>query len=448
MKVLNGIFSFRSDKVAPEERQPPSLRPLSTTTELIRLRWVAVFGQLVTIGVAAFALKIRLPVTVLFSIVGFTAISNLFFHQWLLGRENSENWIPGILILDIFLFAGLLGFSGGVENPFATFYLVHLAIGAMILRGRLLWIFLTLIASSFILLCFWFRPLHQPYTHAGKLDIHLHLQGTFISLFLSGCCIAWFMVQLSKALRLRELALVKSELKSARQKQLMHLATLAGGVAHELNTPLGTIALVAGEIHASLQYTNENPELREDVELIRSEVERCRYILDKLNFQSTQSVGAPPEVIHTAELPRRVLAEFPAYQRERIRIRVPSNDLAIYQPIEPVVQSLTTLIKNGLEASESKGDAVVLEIRQNRQMVEFEAWNSGPPISDEIKKRMGEIFFSTKKQHHGMGLGLFLVSSFAESAGGHIQIRSDAEQGTRITMVLPIESSLSGEGES
>ncbi len=417
-------------------------RPLSTVSELVRLRWVAVTGQLVTVTVAAYAVQIRLPVQILFSIIGFTAITNLFLLLWVLPRKNSEAWIPGILMMDICLFAGLLGFSGGAENPFATFYLVHLAIGSMILRGRLLWIHLGLIAASFTMVCFWFYPLHQPYTHAGKLDIYLHLKGTVVSLVLSGCCIVWFMLQISRALREREQALVQAELKATRQKQLAHLATLAGGVAHELNTPLGTIALAAGEIHTGLKSTTGSPELREDIELIRSEVDRCRHILDKLNTQSTRSVGDPPEVIRSSQIPSLVMENFTPAARERIRIRIPDDDIDIYQPREPVIQSLTTLLKNGVEASESGRQPVTLDIYLKDQMVYFEVRNNGPAISGEVRDRMGEMFFSTKKQHHGMGLGLFLVRSFAESAGGYLRIDSQEGTGTTISLIIPRESHL------
>lgn len=437
---MSGTMSAGNSSAVENEQRVT--RPLSTVSELIRIRWVAVVGQVITIAVAAWLVNIRLPLPVLFSIVGFTAMSNVILTAWLLPRAHNESWIPGILMMDIFLFAGLLGFSGGLENPFASFFLVHLAIGAMILKGRLLWLHHALLAVSFLTLIRWFYPLHQPFTHAGKLNIHLHLQGTLISLFLCGCCIAWFLIQISKALRERDQALVQAELKATRQKQLMHLATLAGGVAHELNTPLGTIALVAGEIHASLRSTDDSPELREDIALIRSEVERCRHILEKLNTQSTQSVGAPPEIIHTSSIPQQVLENFPTSVHDRIEFSLPAEDHIICQPREPVVQSLTTLIKNALEASEEAGVPVKLAILIKKGMVFFQVWNHGPHIPTETRGRMGEMFFSTKKQHHGMGLGLFLVRSFAESAGGNFVIETTPDSGTTISLVLPQESTL------
>lgn len=422
-----------------------SARPFSTIQEIILLRWVAVCGQLVTIGVVAYGVKIRLPLGVLFSIVGLTAISNLALHFLIRKRYDGDRLIFTILMVDICLFSGLLGFSGGVENPFASFYLVHLAIGAMVLRGIRLWSFLGLIALAFFLLFFWFRPLHAPFTHAGKISIGLHLQGTFISLFLTGFCVAWFMQKISRSLREREQALGQAELLATRQKQLMHLATLAGGVAHEMNTPLGTIALVAGELDQQLKKESVDDDIKEDIRLIRSEVDRCRNILDKLNDQSTRSLGAVPESLSSNLIPDLVLNNFPEKHKARIQFELPDaiNDLLV--PREPLIQSLTTLIKNGIEAAGNDPSPVFLKIAFDGDFVEFTITNPGPPIPEDIQSRMGEIFFSTKKQHEGMGLGLFLVRSFAESNGGQLRISSSADSDTKIVLRIPLICSL-GEG--
>lgn len=420
--------------------------PFSTLSELIMLRWVAVSGQLITIGVVSEVFNIRLPLEVLFLIVGMTALSNSFIQLKVDNLSKNEYWIFYILLADIFLFASLLGFTGGVENPFATFYLVHLAIGAMILRKWQLLTFLLFTALSFLILCFWFKPLHSPYTHAGKLSINLHLQGTLVSLLLAGCCVAWFMVKISKSLQDRDQALIKAKIKSDRQRQLMHLATLAGGVAHELNTPLGTIGLVAGELETILKKKNADQEVTDDVLLIRSEVQRCRQILDKLNYQSTQSLGTTPESLPLTSIPDLVCNNFPEAQKTRIHFLLPKEKVRLLVSREPLIQSLTTLIKNGLEASLDERSPVELKIERDKSDVRFTVTNHGDPIPEEIQKKMGEIFFSTKKQHEGMGLGLFLVRSFAESNGGNLLITSGKQSDTKVILQIPITCSL-GERE-
>lgn len=417
-------------------------RPLSTLTELIRLRWAAVFGQLTTIAVVSEFVEVRLPLGILFFIIGVTAISNLILEIRNTEKENGENLIFFILMIDIILFAGLLGFTGGVENPFATFYLVHLAIGSMILKEKQLWAFLLLTALSFIVLCFVYKPLYPPYTHAGKLDIRLHLQGTFIALLLASFCVAWFMVQISRSLREKESALAEARLIADRQRQLMSLATIAGGVAHEMNTPLGTIALVAGELESNINNLEIAPEWHEDIQLIRSEVNRCRHILDKLNSQSTNSVGDIPESLEIHEIKNLIQENLSCILFDQITFRFPEGNQSLLIPKEALIQSLTTLLKNGIEANTSETDSVMLEVKISGKWIEFHVSNSGPPIPKEIKEKMGDMFFSTKKQHEGMGLGLFLVRSFAESTGGKLLISSDSQSVTTISLIIPLSISL------
>ena len=171
----------------------------------------------------------------------FTILSNHWLYDC---QRGSKRLLNGVIFGDTVILTGMLYFTGGVNNPFSGFYLLLIALAAMVLSGRALCWLLFFSTASVLVLYRYHVPLSGPswVANDGRLTYPVFLLGWGISLFLIAGCIAFFIHRMNLHLRERESALVEAERQANEAHQFQALATLAAGVAHELGSPLGTIA--------------------------------------------------------------------------------------------------------------------------------------------------------------------------------------------------------------
>jgi two-component system sensor histidine kinase RegB len=231
--------------------------------------------------------------------------------------------------------------------------------------------------------------------------------------------------RLSSRLEAREAELKEAHARAARTERMASLTALAAGAAHELNTPLGTIAVVAKELetHAT------TPAIIDDARLLRSEVERCRAILRDLGSPTGEASARIP--VH--DLVTDVLARLPDAERARVAVRYEPGADAVAAPRIATTHALTGLVRNALEAIPQRG--VVVGVGTAGDRVQFAVKDSGAGIAPEVLAHAGEPFFSTKPE--GRGLGLWLARQLAEGLGGKLWIESEAGQGTTVLVDLP-----------
>ncbi len=242
----------------------------------VQFRWLAVGGQAVTTWLAYAVLAIHLPYVALLCVISFTAATNLVFalnDRWI--REHAQGLFPVILLMDTVLITVLLNLSGGPSNPFCLLYVVHVAVAAVSLDERWVWCMVGLSALCFGFLFPWHVAVQVPAQTGGEKLIWL---GSWIAVGLVSVVIAYFIIRMTKALKARDEQLFQVKTAALRNERLASLTTLAAGAAHELGTPLGTIAIASKEIEFSLGNAEDPAELLEDVQLIRSQVDRCRDI--------------------------------------------------------------------------------------------------------------------------------------------------------------------------
>jgi two-component system sensor histidine kinase RegB len=309
--------------------------PLATAPKiglawLVRLRWGGVLGQLAITALAIFVLRVSLPLALVLSLIAVTAGSNLAVALWLERHEPSPRAALAVFVLDIVTLTGLLLASGGASNPFSVFYLVHVALAALLLDARRTWLLAALSSLAFGSL--FLLPSHAVDAHARHMQhmaSPLHLQGMWFAYTLAAGFVAHFVSRVSSALRERESELLALQESVARTEKLASLSTLAAGAAHELGTPLGTIALVAKELVHRL--SGSDPSAVSDARLIRQEVERCREILQQMAGRAGEGAGEMPGSVPLARLEEQ-LAEALGAEGARVRFESPGGERELLVP--------------------------------------------------------------------------------------------------------------------
>ncbi|MDB5299988.1 MAG: integral rane sensor signal transduction histidine kinase [Phycisphaerales bacterium] len=414
--------------------------PQIVLAALTRLRWLAVVGQITATAVAVGVLHLRLPLTPIFGIILLTALSNGLLHLgvWL---PKTPAWlVEAVLLLDIILLTSLLYLTGGPENPFATLYLVHVAMSVMVLGTASTWLMVAMVAACYGALLRWHLPLaaHQ------SLPPWVSATGSWLALVLVSVLIAAFIGRVIRSLRQREMELAGVREHAVKNEQLAALTTLAAGAAHELNTPLGTIALVARELELACDQGDAADSMLDDARLIRREVDRCRHILNRMRVDVGEDVSFR-SVVRLSDLIERLRENFDGPDRERLNVvRGPDVETAV-APSRALEQSLLVLLRNAFDAS-PRQEPVMLEVSRAGGRVRFEVSDKGAGMSPEMLRRAGEPFFTTKEPGKGMGLGLFLVHMVAEQCGARFSIASRPGEGTRCTFELPESRGRNGDG--
>jgi two-component system sensor histidine kinase RegB len=398
---------------------------------IVRLRWLAAAGQIAAIGVAWAVLGLELPVAWLLSVAGITLASNVLLAllRPRLGAAPGPA-VFAILALDVVLLTGLLALAGGPWNPFSVLYLVQVALAAVVLGVRPAVAVALLSAAGYAAL--FFLPGDSALEHAlhGPGAMALHLAGMWIATATAGGIIGVFVAQIAAALRRREEQVRGLERAAARSEKLVSLSTLAAGAAHELATPLGTIALAAGSLATRRPGNTAAPQEGDDARLILEEVARCREILSRMQGGAGDVVGEGPERLDVGEVLTGVRQELRPSERTRLHIESPTDPMALRLPRRAIVQSLVSLVRNALSATPAE-KRVSLRAVRNADRVRFEVTDEGIGMPPEVLARAGEPFFTTRPPGEGMGLGLFLARAVAEQLGGALELDSEPGRGTR-----------------
>lgn len=439
--------------------------PLSTSIKtnalwLIKLRWVAVAGQFFTIAGVRYVLGIELSLLPLLVVVGVAAVTNLLLMAWYrlrpedlvengpaeaAPRHTGRMLLAGVMLLDLLLLTALLYFSGGPYNPFSVFYFVNLSLAALIVPGRWAWLLTATAIACYAALFFHHVPLRElgpvsPVADGAEKTPFLSVRdkGLLVAFATCASVVVYFMTRVTAALARREQELRHAQILRARAEKLQALGTLAAGAAHELASPLSTIAVVAKEVERAIQHSGEE-ELRDDVALIRSELDRCRAILDRMAAEAGQATGERWATVDVDELVQLVLDGLPSGARVKLHLARDAEQTHLFVPPNVLAQAIRGLIKNAIDASGPQNE-VQWAIRRDGETLVSEVSDRGCGMPDAVLERVGEPFFSTKEPGQGMGLGVFLARSVIERLGGSLQFHSQTGEGTTATMKLPIKA--------
>ncbi|MFQ3322877.1 MAG: two-component system sensor histidine kinase RegB [Pseudomonadales bacterium] len=331
---------------------------------------------------------------------------------------------------DIGFLTALLYFSGGATNPFVSYFLIPLSISAITLPWAYTISVAVLSVVAYSLLLFFYIPLaiYAPSHHSDGLNIHI--LGMWINFVLSAGLITYFVVGMASALREQQQTINRQKEDSLRDQQIMAVATLAAGTAHELGTPLATMNILLEELNKDAQPG----ELQEDLTLLLEQVTRCKSILTKLT-NTAQISHAVKEAISVRYLIDQVLDNWLLMRPEVSSSLIVTNDSK-----SPHIDSDATLKQAITNLLDNAADACTIDIKiilsWDNKMITLAIEDNGPGIPIDMAEQIGKPFITTKGK--GLGLGLSLSHATIERFGGTVQLFNKQPNGTLTQLQLPI----------
>jgi two-component system sensor histidine kinase RegB len=401
---------------------------------LIQLRWIAVFGQLGAISVATIGFGIDLPVLNLVVVVAALTVFNAASHwRWLRRQAGNPRELFFSLLIDVVSLSALLHLSGGVSNPFAFLYLLHVTLGAVLLNVAFAWVIVAATSICLLLLAVFSEPLaflHQD----QRLFFSMYVEGLLLCFVLNAALVVIAITRISRNLRERDEKLAGLRQLKAEQAHIVRMGLLASGAAHELGTPLATLSIILGDWRR-MPELRANIERKEEFEDMQEQLTRCKDIVSGI-LLSAGEARAESSV-------RTTLGTYFDNMVEDWRNGRKVLSLAYHNRIErdlPVVvdsvlkQMVFNILDNALEASP---DWVGVTVRTDKAQLQITIEDEGPGFPAQMLESIGEPYQSTKRRP-GRGLGLFLSVNVARSLGGFLSAQNRQGKGASVRIELPL----------
>jgi two-component system sensor histidine kinase RegB len=406
---------------------------------LIRLRWLAVTGQAFTLVAVHWGLGFPLQLWPALGIVGLTALTNIVLRARKPRPQRlDERQSALILGFDIVQLALLLYLTGGLANPFSVLFLAPVLISATALSPRTTLVLGALAVSLATALGYFHQPLPW-YPSAAYVPPRLFMLGMWASVVVSVAFIGGYAFAVAKEARQLSDALSEAELVLAREQHLSALDGLAAAAAHELGTPLATIAIVVRELEREMPADSPH---HDDIKLLREQSERCRSILRTLT--SLDSGETPFDRVPLSHLLEEVVTPHRPFGTA-IGVELPPDRKA-----EPVVSrnpailyGLGNLVENAVDFA---SDAVTVAANWSEEEVAITVTDDGPGFAPDVINRVGEPYVTMRGKARGgdgagggLGLGFFIAKTLLERSGAALSLKNRAfpESGAIVTVRWP-----------
>jgi len=401
---------------------------------LVRLRWLALIGQTLAVLGVYFGLDFPLPIWACLGVIALAAWLNVALRlRFQMTRRLDPDRAAWLLAFDIAELAVLLFLTGGLQNPFAFMFLGPVLFSATALPPRLTLMLGGFAAACATVLVFVHYPL--PWDVEDPLRLPpIYMVGVWLSIVLAIGFIGVYAWQITEESRQLADALAATELVLAREQHLSQLDGLAAAAAHELGTPLSTIAVIAKELENAIRA--ESPQ-GEDVRLLREQANRCRDILAKLTELSSE--GEPFARVPLTALLEEVVAPHRNFG-VAIEVTLPGERRA-----EPagarnpaILYGLGNLVENAVDFAKER---VVVGAQWSEDAVEVSIADDGAGFAPEVLGRIGEPYVTTRRRNPhdaespaGLGLGFFIAKTLLERSGATLTFenRSLPERGAMV----------------
>ena len=403
-----------TDVPASDFRQPSRHVRLDT---ILRLRWLAALGQLAAIFIVAQGLEFEFPIVPCVAIIGASALLNLSLQTFFNPMQRLEPvYAAALLALNIVELAGLLYFTGGLQNPFSFLFLAPVLISATALPVRFTIALGLLAVACASALVFFHFPL--PWDGDDPLVLPpIYLLAVWLSIVVAIGVTSLYAFQVTQESRKLSDALAATELVLTREQHLTQLDGLAAAAAHELGTPLSTIFLISRELE---QAVKDGP-LAADLKTLREQAQRCRDILAKIAQLS--SSGAPFDRMPLSTLIEELVAphrDFGVAIKVRIAVAAAREPVVARNPA--ILYGIGNILENAVDFARA-----IVEVNAwwNNETVEIVISDDGPGIAPDMLKRIGEPYLSRRPsadegERSGLGLGVFIARTLLERTGAKV----------------------------
>jgi two-component system sensor histidine kinase RegB len=410
---------------------------------LIQLRWIAVVGQIITIAVVHFLLGITLPLEPLLVVLGAITVFNLASRlRWQVQQVVTDGELLLALLVDVGMLTLMLYFTGGAANPFAWLYLLQITLGAMLLTPQATWIMVIATTLCFAWLALLARPLPMPAHMDGGLA-NPYMQGMLVCFALNAGLLVTFIVRITRNLRQRDAHLADLRQRAAEEENIVRMGLLASGAAHELGTPLATLAVILGD-WARLPTFTSDPELLEEVLEMQAQIQRCKAIVSGILMSAGEARGESSEETSICVFLDELVEEWKASRP--VTSFVYDNRFGQDVPVvsdSTLKQTICNILDNALEASPHH---VSLEVERNADALRITVKDNGSGFPPEMLAQLGKPYQSSKGRP-GRGMGLFLVVNVARTLGGRVTARNRVGGGAVVTLTLPLAAIALEEGD-
>jgi two-component system sensor histidine kinase RegB len=443
----------------PDEINNP-IPVFSDTSARTNMRWLFVLrnlmicGEALTVLVSVYGLDIPLRQAPLwFIMLAMGALNWFTLHRLKLSQPVTDIELFVQLSCDVLAIAAILYYTGGATNPIAWFFLLPLIIAATVLPQSYTWYMVVFASACYTILMGFYQPLPKivpmtlsedvpPHLHAmmEHHDIELHVFGMWFGFVFTAVLVAYFVVEMAETLREQDRRLAEAREQVLRNERVVALGTLAAGAAHEMGTPLGTMAIIIHELEQEFAQSGID-DMEDKMRILREQVRRCKQALSVMSASAGEIRAESGKLMPVSRFIEEVIT---SWRQQRLN----SPLEYINQGFEPspkilaertLTHALVNILNNSAEVSPHR---VELRARWTYEMAVLEISDEGPGIAPAVSARLGKTPVSSKD--HGLGVGLFLAFAAIERLGGSISMQS---RGVGLGTLTRISLPLAGKGE-
>ena len=393
----------------------------------INLRFIAIIGQLVTVNLIYYVFDFKFDLTSGNLIILIGLLSNLYLLYINKNTQLLDKIAFLFLLIDILQLSCLIYLTGGIVNPFSIFLIIPNIFSSLYLGFRSNVLLVSITILMIIFLTFFNQPLPYPVNEHFHVDSYYYYSIP-ISLIIALIFLNYFALSFGRESRIRKEALNKMEEIMSKEHELLSLGGQAAAAAHSLGTPFSTIKIISSDL---LKQFQDNNEIKKDIDLLMSQIDRCGEILKKLTLNPTVEDNFIDRDLNMVDYINEIIKSFKETSKKEFFLNFDqySNSFNITKSIE-IVYGLRNFIGNANKFSKSK---VFINIKSDNDITEVIIEDDGEGYPKDVLRKIGEPYIrsykSSIKSKSGLGLGIFIGKTLLEKNYANILCRNSKTRG-------------------